>query len=42
LLLWSNLPTAHAVQMLAPLRLPVFVTAPALHAAQFETEELAE
>ena len=35
-------PTAHAVQMLAPVLLPVFVTAPALHAAQAESAELAE
>jgi hypothetical protein len=35
-------PTAHAVQMLAPVLLPVFVVDPASHAAQSESVELAE
>ena len=35
-------PTAHAVQMLAPVLLPVLVIEPASHAAQSESVELAE
>ena len=35
-------PTAHAVQMLAPVLLPVLVIEPALHTAQSESVELAE